>query len=312
MQYPLNELNDQDFEDLVVAICQEILGIGTIKFSTGIDGGRDARFDGKANRFPSEADPWSGKIVIQAKHTEKLNASCSDSDFQTILKKEVKEKLTTLKENKLVDYYILFTNRKLSGIQDAKIETFVDETADVPNLVLGDEIIQLHLSQNPSVAKRQNLTRLLLPLRFDEQDLRAIIEAFHNTKPQKTAIKEVLQNKKYVQMDNKNELNNFSKEYFDSVVKTHYTHFVSIENFLADPINKQFKTYYENTIDDLNAKITIKREEYSKFEEILDYLYDFVMMNNQDLKDKRKLVRVFLHYMYCECDIGRKEKYAPS
>lgn len=307
MQYPLNELNNQEFEDLVVAICHEILGIGTVKFSTGKDGGRDAKFDGKAKRFPSEAGPWNGKIVIQAKHTEKLNASCSDSDFQSILKKEVKEKLISLKEANLVDYYILFTNRKLSGIQDAKIESFIDETTGVSNFILGNEIIQFHLKQNPCVVRNQNLNRLLLPLQFYEQDLKTIIEAFYRNKPQKREIDKIFQNKKYVKMDRKNSLNNLGKEYFDSVIKSHYTHFDSIENFLSDPINRQFKVYYENTIDDLNAKITIKREEYSRFEELLDYLYEFVMMNNPDLKDKRKLVRVFLHYMYCECDIGRKE-----
>lgn len=307
MQYPLNELNDQEFEDLVVAICHEILGIGTIKFSTGKDGGRDAKFDGKAKRFPSEAEPCNGKIVIQAKHTEKLNASCSDSDFQSILKKEVKEKLISLKEANLVDYYILFTNRKLSGIQDAKIESFIDETTGVSNFILGNEIIQFHLKQNPCVVRNQNLNRLLLPLQFYEQDLKTIIEAFYRNKPQKREIDKIFQNKKYVKMDRKNSLNNLCKEYFNSVIKSHYTHFDSIENFLSDPINRQFKVYYENTIDDLNAKITIKREEYSRFEELLDYLYEFVMMNNPDLKDKRKLVRVFLHYMYCECDIGRKE-----
>ena len=56
-------------------------------FSVGTDGGKDARFTGKANKYPSESKQWEGKIIIQAKHTQRPNASCSDSDFQTIIKK---------------------------------------------------------------------------------------------------------------------------------------------------------------------------------------------------------------------------------
>ncbi len=77
--YLLHTLSAGDFEELVVKICHEILGFGTISFSSGPDGGRDAFFDGTAQRFPSKADPWTGKFVIQAKHTEKDDVSCSET-----------------------------------------------------------------------------------------------------------------------------------------------------------------------------------------------------------------------------------------
>ena len=89
MRYPLYNLDDKEFEQLVALICEHILGIGTIVFADGKDGGRDAKFTGKANKYPSEREPWSGKFIIQAKHTSKPVASCSDSNFQTILKKKV-------------------------------------------------------------------------------------------------------------------------------------------------------------------------------------------------------------------------------
>ncbi len=37
MNYPLYNLDDSDFEDLVTLICQKILGMGTIVFATGKD-----------------------------------------------------------------------------------------------------------------------------------------------------------------------------------------------------------------------------------------------------------------------------------
>ena len=72
MKFPLHELNWSNFEDLVVTICEEILGTGTIIFADGVDGGRDAKFTATANSFPSETSPWSGRFIIQAKHTKKL------------------------------------------------------------------------------------------------------------------------------------------------------------------------------------------------------------------------------------------------
>ena len=71
MKYPLNELSSGEFENVVSSICEEILGTGTFIFSEGKDGGRDAKFTGRANYFPSKALPWEGKFIIQAKHTRK-------------------------------------------------------------------------------------------------------------------------------------------------------------------------------------------------------------------------------------------------
>jgi len=112
MKFPLENLTDTEFEKLVALICHKVLGTGTVVFSVGKDGGKDARFNGKANNFPSESKSWEGKIIIQAKHTQRANASCSDSDFQSILKTSVIPAINKLKENDELDYYLLFTNRK--------------------------------------------------------------------------------------------------------------------------------------------------------------------------------------------------------
>jgi hypothetical protein len=51
--FPLHDLNDTEFEDLVCGICHLILGTGTVVFATGKDGGRDAAFNGTAAKFPN-------------------------------------------------------------------------------------------------------------------------------------------------------------------------------------------------------------------------------------------------------------------
>ena len=89
--------------------------------------------------------------------------------------------------------------------------------------------------------------------------------------------------------------------------KESLVYFTSIESFLKDPANNEYRQYYENTVSDLQEKILIKRNEYFKFEEVLADLYDYAKDNSPELKNKRKLIRVFLHYMYFNCDIGTVE-----
>ncbi|MBU0701199.1 hypothetical protein KKE26_07920 [bacterium] len=306
MKYPLHELTDKEFEKLVALICEQILGTGTITFSAGKDGGRGAEFTGRANKFPSKAKPWEGRFIIQAKHTTKPIASCSDSDFKTILKKEVNEKVKILKEEGKVDYYLLFTNRKLSGIQSTKIDNFIDENAEVENRIIGEEHIQLWLQEYPQIAKTLDLDKLLLPLQFYEEDLKGIIIAFANTKILSEKIKKITDDISRIDIERKNELNKMSKEYFDLVFKKSFSEFGQIKSFLEDPRNRELKDGYDNTISDLQAKITVSREEYETFEKIIEYLFDFIFENNvEQLRNQRRLIRVFFHYMYFNCDIGR-------
>ena len=83
--------------------------------------------------------------------------------------------------------------------------------------------------------------------------------------------------------------------------------FNQIQDFLIDPINKTYAAAYENTIMELRNKITARRDEFGKFDEVLTYLYDHIFQSHKkDLNDQRKLIFTFLHYMYWNCDIGDK------
>lgn len=307
MKYPLTELSASEFENVVASICEEILGTATIVFSEGKDGGRDAKFTGKANSFPSEAMPWKGKIIIQAKHTVKIGASCSDSDFSTTLKKEVSS-IKALKDDDKLDYYLIFTNRKLSGLQDPKIEDFITEELDVENVVIGEERIQKWLQNYPFIVKKNNLSKLLLPLEFYEEDLKVLITEFSKIDFNREELQEIKRNNDRIPISEKNNLNKLSQDYFNSIFKKSMNDFTKIETFIKDPKNKAIQNFYDNTIDDIQSKIIVKRDEFDTFEKIIEHLYDYVFQNNLiELKKDRRLIRTFLHYMYFHCDIGVME-----
>ena len=306
-KFPLHYLNEDDFENLTILICNKILGVATIPFAKGKDGGEDGRFTGRANCFPSEAEPWNGKIIIQAKHTSKENASCSDSSFSTILKKEVLLAIQKLKKNNEIDYYLLFTNRKLTGIQDNKIEFLIDVQTNIPNYIIANEKIYNFLQEYPDIVQNAKLNDLLKPLEFDESDLKEIIIAFHEVISKKNIFNNPVDFSK-IDLEEKNRLNNLGKEYFEHVVKKDFEYFGQIETFLSSPINATLCELYEDTVSELHAKIILRREEYIGLEDMLDDFYAYVVNNNQnDLKGKKRLVRALLHYMYCQCDIGKKK-----
>ncbi len=151
--YLLHTLSHGDFEELIVKICHEILGIGTISFSSGADEGRDGFFDGTAQRFPSKADPWTGKFVIQAKHTERADASCSESDFARIVRDET-PKVKKLRLAGECENYLLFTNRKLSAPKEKALARDLRQNTGVANVaILGKETLTSYLDGAPKIAK---------------------------------------------------------------------------------------------------------------------------------------------------------------
>ncbi|RPI71655.1 MAG: hypothetical protein EHM47_09740 [Ignavibacteriales bacterium] len=272
-------------------------------FAKGKDGGKDARFTGKADAFPSKSKPWQGKFIIQAKHTTNPVASCSDSEFQTIIKKEL-PKLKKMKTAGELEYYLLFTNRKLTGVKDGKLRNLLE---DYSYEIIGDEKIQLWLQEYPEVVKAAQLSKLLLPLEFYEQDLQELIIAFSKCPFSDEQVKDIQEDLARIPLDEKNRLNNLSKEYYENSLENSYEYFSKIKSFLVDPRNDSLKNMYKNTVSDLQDAFLLKRGDFYSMEYFFDICYKKISDDRKlELRNKRSLIRVFLHYMYFNCDIGIK------
>lgn len=306
MNYPLYDMNCDDFESLAILICNHLLGEATIPFAKGKDGGKDGKFIGRANKLPSESSPWEGKFIIQAKHTTKINASCSDSSFDTLLKNEVIPAIQKLQKSNDIDFYLLFTNRKLTGIKDSTIEKRILTETGIRSILFAEEKIQMLLKEYPDVVRQARLNNLLLPIDFDETDLRDVIIFLRDKIATTNKISPEVG--KYPGIEHKNELNNLSKYYFDSVILQSMADFDKIRQFLTSNINKDIADIYRDAASELNAKIALRRDQYYEFEQVLEAIHDKFVGNNSSLiKGKKRLVRILLHYMYCNCDIGIKE-----
>ncbi len=315
MKYQYHDLSFSQFEDLVLAICEELFGIGVQGFSDGVDGGRDARFEGKAQLFPSTSEPWDGLVVIQAKHTSGINRKFSESDFfgnkSSTIALEI-PKIKKLFDDGELKYYILFANRKLSA---NKNEEILDEISQETGLekkkihLVGIEGLERYLKKFPKAVESANLNVFDEPLKITPDDLAEIIESFAKnediyvtTEDSLDAIKEI-KRKKFIE---KNKTHNLSDEY-SKIIKDHMFkdgHYDEITNFLNHPDNIRFKQLYEDTADEFKSKIIVHKREFDGFEKILDYMFSRLIERDPDLNQNKRLTRVFLHYMYYYCDIG--------
>jgi len=307
-------MQPSQLEDLTIGICEELFGIGVQGFTDGVDGGRDARFEGTAQIFPSTQDPWSGITIIQAKHTNGINRSFSESDFfgnQTAqIDKEIL-KVKKLYDNNEIDNYILFANRKLSA---NKNEEILNEISSKTGLLkknihmMGIDDFERYLKKFPNALNSANLNVFDEPLKITPDELAEIIEIFANNKDTYPSINDLNEIKeiKRKEFPEKNKSNNLSDDYA-KIIKKHMFkdgHYDEITNFLSHPNNIELKKLYEETVEEFNTKIIIYGKEYESFEKILDYMYDRLINRDPDLRKNKRQTRVFIHYMYYFCDIG--------
>lgn len=311
MRYDLHLLEGSEiFEDLVICVCKNILGISSHKFSTGPDGGRDSKFEGTASSYPSLACLWSGKFIIQAKFTNNANGSCSDPSFKKLLENEELPRVKKLIESKDIDNYLIFTNRKLTAKTHFELQEWLRREIGINNIDLhGQEDINLWITSRSDIIEQFSLNRNARQIRFYEKDIKDIILAFSENKVDiSTFVEENFDfSEKFLNKEEKNRKNNLSHEYFDYIKSNSLAYFNNINKFLNDPKNSKLLDSYKTTIQELQHKILIKRNDFEKFEELFDVLYDYVLEKNDGkIKEKRNLILVFLHFMYFNCDIGIK------
>lgn len=308
-------MNDEEFENLAVEICKEILGLGTQGFSTGKDGGRDGKFVGKANLYPSLSEPWTGTTIIQAKHTSGINKHFLSSDFfneeseSSTLHEEIK-KINSLIKAEELDNYMLFANRKLTGGAEPRIKKFISEKTglDIQKIaVFGINDLDGYLNRYQHIVGMVNLVPLTKFPKILPDDLAEIIPVFANvfdksnkhkvfTPVERTAFKE------------KNELNNMSDQFSSSIKRSYLSYVTQVENFLNDPQNFSLLDLYQNAIEEFQQTFIIpKQRELTYFDYVFNDLVELLISRDHILATHKRLTRILVFYMYYNCDIGNSK-----
>lgn len=318
MGYAFEDLDDGQFERIVVQAMRKLFGAGVQGFATGPDGGRDARFQGTASRFPSEAAQWSGITVGQAKHTAALNAHFSEPSFgseakDSILSLEI-ERLKKLKAAGELDFYILFSNRRLGGVTGPLLEARVAAQVGLPRSnvhFVGVERLNDLLVEFPDILKLAGISFVDGPLLPTSQDLAEVVLAIADElEPAKVEPAPVPR----VSYAEKNALNSMSDDFAAELSRRYLGYTQRIEDFLAAPQNEEIRRRYEATVEDFQLKIIAKRGNHQTFDEVFNHLVEMLVKRDPVLsgRGRVRLVRVMLFYMYWHCDIGKDPGAIPE
>ncbi len=310
MDYRLENMSADDFEKLVNTLCQRILGNAVVDFSKGKDGGRDGRFTGTANEYPSKVKPWSGKFIIQAKHTSDYKASCSETSFHgnktSLVNKEIERLNKLIVNDEIIDNYLIFTNRKETGNREAAIEHIKSETGLINVDIIGKDSIHRLLSQNRDIVKEFDLDKFTMPIEFYEKDIRDVIIIFYETLPKLSINNNLVLDRPHIEV--KNKINNLDKAYYENIILSDLNRYSNnILNFLENPINAEYAIFYEETVIELKRVIETNREHFDDFKKVFDFLTKYLIDKEPiKLKKYRNTIPAFFHFMYYQCDIGRE------
>jgi len=313
MRFQYHELYNQQFEELVVQICLKLLGLGVQPFSSGPDGGRDARFQGTAAKFPSTQKPYSGMFVVQAKHTENPIGKFSDTDFsgnsaKAVITQEIPRirRLVTAME---LDHYLLFSNRRLAGTIDATIrKRIINETGAKTVELFGIERIDMILKDYPSILSIANISEVNAPLRVTPDDFAEIIIALSRTKDTFSIASEEFKKIARTKFDRKNVINNLSDDFARHIRKEYLKDFEGLRSFLANPQNDDILTRYTESAIEFNEQIIVHRDEFTSLDKVLLYIQKLLWERDGDLARNKRLTKLVLYYMYWNCDIGEEDE----
>lgn len=314
MKFAYEDLSDAQFENLIVFLCQRLLGISVQGFAKGTDGGRDAKFVGTAELHPSKTNPWVGTTIIQAKHTNSLNRHFSETDFysatakSTVLGEEI-PRIKKLRASGQLDHYILFANRRLAGNAESEIRAYIAKQCGIPEesiYLCGLEQLEVWLKTFPEVPKLADLDPTDSPLIVSPDDLSIVVQALAR---QREAVSAVLDDPPTprVSYQAKNVLNNMTEDYAKAQRKKYLKETAQIHAFLAAPENLELQRMYESVVDEFQLKITSKRKNHQTFDEVMEYLVNLLFDRDPILRQHahKRLTRAVLFYMYWNCDIGK-------
>jgi len=314
VKYAYEDLSEEQFETLIVFLCQRLLGISVQGFAKGPDGGRDAKFVGTAELHPSKAAPWTGTTIIQAKHTNGYNRHFSESDFfsatgkaNTVLGKEI-PRIKKLREARQLDHYMLVSNRRLAGNAESDLRAYISTQCAIPEtsiFLCGVEQLEIWLKSFPDVSMKANLDPVDSPLIVSPDDLAEVVQALAR---QRTEVSAVIDDPPSARIayEQKNTLNNMTEAYAKAQRKRYLKETPQIRTFLAAPENLDLLRLYESVVDEFELKIIAKRQDYQTFDAVMEYLMDMLFSRDPVLRQRphKRLTRAVLFYMYWNCDIG--------
>lgn len=231
---------------------------------------------------------------------------------------KIKDTIRLFNENHLADDYdrlIVF----IIGKKRNYTTTFSTDskfTFDPENDIWDDEIFVKHINkiENDSVIREvesflnDNLLEYKYPEHLFPQDIKNCIQyiktgiddmllmALKDVRPTPTRDPDTF-------IPQKNELNSVSLDFFKNNIQGHLPYGPLIKRFISDPINKDSLNDYMLITQSIQDFYETHRSEFNSFESVFTNIFNRLKPDYSSDTSLDK-VRVLLHNMYFNCDIG--------
>ena len=214
-----------------------------------------------------------------------------------MLGKEI-PRVKKLRENKQIDHYMLFANRRLAGNAESEIRTHLAKQCGIPEssiYLCGLEQLEVWLKTFPDVAGKADLDPIDSPLTVSPDDLAEVVQALAR---QRNDVSSVLDDPPTLRVTyaQKNALNDMTADYAKAQRKRYLKETAQIRAFLAAPENLELLRMYESMVDEFQLKIIAKRKDYQTFDAVMEYLVDLLFNRDPVLRQHahKRLTRAVL------------------
>ena len=85
-------------------------------------------------------------------------------------------------------------------------------------------------------------------------------------------------------------------------------YFNDVARFLKNPRNEDLAEKYHAVANELKGQLIVHQEQFESFAYALDAIPRLIQDRVPELQaaKKRRLLKIMIHYMYANCEIGRK------
>jgi len=178
-----------------------------------------------------------------------------------------------------------------------------------------DENLTKQIDKITDISKLKEIEKFLdgalseykFPDRLFEKDIRACIVILNRdlktlVKKAKTTSKQSIPNRTQDFIKKKNAINKISWDFFKEKILGHLKYNEMISSFLSDPINQKIQKDYLLISASIQQHYKKNKKTFKSFEDVFRRIFENLKTYDEEM-DSRK-VRIILHNMYFNCDIG--------
>ncbi len=184
--------------------------------------------------------------------------------------------------------------------------TFNKDTDIWDDKLLIREIDKLEIQQLEQIQKflQENLVEYKFPESLFDRDIKQCIEILKRDFGSNATIDNSLKRRNDGFIEQKNTVNNMSWDFFKEKIRGHLAYNKAIFDFLQNEINKDVRIDYLEVAQAIQDYYQDNANNFTSFENVFEAIFQKINTYNDNISGIDTKLKILLHNMYFNCDIG--------